>query len=261
VANIGAALSGTFVVNGSPTKTQMVDSAGGRSQLGQIVASLIVLLLLLFFTAPLAYMPEAVLAAVVFLIGAELIDLKGMARIYAERPWEFWVASITTAVVVFWGVEQGILLAIFLSLAAHTRHGYRPKNTVVVRNAAGKWHVLPVSRPQYIVPGLLVYRFSHSMYYANTAQLAEEVLFLIKQAKPPMKWFCLDCAAVDDVDFSAAEALRDLQNVMKEQGVRLVLSSVSDDLKAALRRSGLVKRVGSSAFFASIEDVLDAYGS
>ena len=81
LANIGAALSGTFVVNGSPTKTQMVDSAGGRSQLAQITASVSVLMVLLFLTGPLAGMPTAVLSAVVFLIGVELIDVKGMRQI------------------------------------------------------------------------------------------------------------------------------------------------------------------------------------
>src|SRR5262249_5613085 len=69
LANIGAGLSGAFVVNGSPTKTQMVDSAGGRTQLSLLVTALLVLLVLLFLTAPLAYMPDAVLSAVVFLVG------------------------------------------------------------------------------------------------------------------------------------------------------------------------------------------------
>ena len=87
LANIGAGLSGTFVVNGSPTKTQMVDSAGGRSQLSLIVTVLIVLLVLLFLTGPLAYMPEAVLSAIVFLIGIDLIDIKGMQSIF-----EHWCA-------------------------------------------------------------------------------------------------------------------------------------------------------------------------
>src|SRR5262245_64938163 len=61
LANIGAGLSGTFVVNGSPTKTQMVDSAGGRTQLSLLVTVGIVLLVLLFLTAPLVYMPAGVL--------------------------------------------------------------------------------------------------------------------------------------------------------------------------------------------------------
>ncbi len=96
MANLGAGLSGTFVVNGSPTKTQMVDSAGGRSQLSLIFTALIVLVVLLFLTKPLAYMPECVLSAVVFLIGVELVDLKGMRKIFVQRRSEFWVALITT---------------------------------------------------------------------------------------------------------------------------------------------------------------------
>jgi SulP family sulfate permease len=69
LANVGAGLFGTFVVNGSPIKTQMVDSAGGRTQLSLLVTTAIVLVVLLFLTDPLAYMPEAISSAVVFLIG------------------------------------------------------------------------------------------------------------------------------------------------------------------------------------------------
>ena len=258
LANIGAALSGTFVVNGSPTKTQMVDSAGGLSQLSQLTAVLIVFLVLSFLTTPLAHMPQAVLAAVVFLIGIEMIDVKGMKRIYVERPWEFWVALITAAIVVFWGVEPGILLAILLSLIAHTRHGYRPKNTVVVKTETGKWQTLPINDPAQVLPGLMIYRFSHSMYYANSAQLSEEVQSLVKDAEPPLKWFCIDC--VDDIDYSAAKTLRALQVLMEERNIRLVLAAVSDDVKAELERSGLIKRMDYGTYYASIDDVVDAYG-
>ena len=137
LANIGAALSGTFVVNGSPTKTQIVDSAGGRSQLSLLVMLAIVLLILLFLTAPLAFMPEAALSAIVFLIGIGLVDVAGMRKVFAQRRSEFWVALITALTVVVVGVEQGIMLAIALSLIEHTRHGYRPKNSVLVPDESG----------------------------------------------------------------------------------------------------------------------------
>ena len=77
-ANITAAFSGTFVVNGSPTKAQMVDNAGGRSQLAPLSAAAVVLVVLVLLTGPLTYLPDAALAAVVFLIAVELIDVKGM---------------------------------------------------------------------------------------------------------------------------------------------------------------------------------------
>ena len=83
------------------TKIAGVDSAGGHSQLAQTTTTLIVLLVLLFLTRVLAYMPAAVLSAVVFLIGVELIDIKGMKKIFVERRSEFWVALITAGVVAF----------------------------------------------------------------------------------------------------------------------------------------------------------------
>ena len=74
-ANVAAALSGSFVVNGSPTQTQVADSAGGRSQLAQLTTSALVLIVLLLLTGPLASLPIAALAAIVFLIAAGLIDV------------------------------------------------------------------------------------------------------------------------------------------------------------------------------------------
>jgi MFS superfamily sulfate permease-like transporter len=123
LANVAAGLSGTFVVNGSPTKTQMVDSAGGRIQLAQLACAAVVLVVLLFLTGPLAFMPRAVLSAIVFLIGVELVDIPGMRRVLAARPREFWIALFTAAVVVVLGVEQAIIAAIALSLISHTHGG------------------------------------------------------------------------------------------------------------------------------------------
>src|SRR6516165_12483334 len=80
-ANIAAASSGTFVVNGSPTKTAMVDGGGGRSQVAHLTTATMVLIVLLFLTKPLGYLPNAVLAAIVFLIGVKLIDYRGMVVI------------------------------------------------------------------------------------------------------------------------------------------------------------------------------------
>jgi SulP family sulfate permease len=193
LANIGAGLTGTFVVNGSPTKTQMVDSAGGRSQVAQLTTSVIVIIVLLFLTVPLSYMPEAVLSSVVFLIGVELVDVKGMRTIYAQRRGEFWVALITAVVVIFIGVEQGIILAIVLSLLLHVRHGYKPKN-VVLSQENGHLRVSPITAPVQALPGLVLYRFSHDMYYANSELLSQEMLELLEAGPAPLTWLCIDMA-------------------------------------------------------------------
>jgi high affinity sulfate transporter 1 len=258
LANIGAGLSGTFVVNGSPTKTQMVDSAGGRTQLSLLVTVGIVLLVLLFLTAPLAYMPEAVLSAVVFLVGLDLIDIQGMRSIYVQRRSEFWVALITVLMVVFVGVEQGILLAIVLSLIDHTRRGYRPKNVVLVPGESGVWHAQPVATRAQALPGLLIYRFTHSMYYANSQQLSEEIIDLVKRAQPPLRWFCIDASAVDDVDYSAAEALRSLFAILEEHGIRLVVTQVMEDVRER-SRYGLLQVFNAHTFYDTLGQVVQVY--
>ena len=255
LANVGAGLSGTFVVNGSPTKTQMVDSAGGRTQLSLLVTVLIVLLVLLFLTGPLAYMPEAVLSAIVFLIGVDLIDLKGMRSIYDQRRSEFWVALITALMVVFVGVEQGIILAIVLSLIDHTRRGYRPKNVVLVPSETGVLHAQPVATRGQAAPGLLIYRFTHSVYYANSEQLSEQVTSLVENADPPIRWFCMDASAVDDVDYSAAETLRSIFATLKEKGIRLVVAQVLDDVRETSRYR-LQELFGEDAFYDTLDDVV-----
>ena len=258
LANIGAGLSGTFVVAGSPTKTQMVDSAGGRTQLTHLTAVAVVLLVLLFFTAPLAYMPESVLAAVVFLIGIELINFGEMKNIFRQRQSEFWVAVLTALTVVFVGVEQGILLAMVLSIIDHTRRGYRPKNVVLERTDAGQWVSHPVSSEAQAVPGLMIYRFTHSMYYANARQLSEEMTALMNTAQPPLRWFCFDASAIPDVDYSAAETLRSLFAALDERGIRLVVAQVLGDVDPDDRYK-LQELFGKDAFYGTLDDVVEAY--
>jgi SulP family sulfate permease len=153
----------------------------------------------------LADISEAALSAIVFPIGAGLIDLAGMRRVFDQRRSEFWVALITTLTVVVVGVEEGILLAIALSLIEHTRHGYRPKNAVLVPGASGGRQPEPVATAAQAAPGLVIYRFSHSLYYANCQQLSDEISFLADTKEPPVRWLCIDASAIDDVDYSAAE--------------------------------------------------------
>jgi SulP family sulfate permease len=259
IANLGAGLTGTFVVNGSPTKTQMVDSARGRSQLAQVAAAAVVLSVLLFLTGPLAHMPNAALSDVVFLIGVELIDFKGMRQIFVERPYEFWVALITALIVVFVGVEQGILLAILLSLIIHTRHGYKPKDSLLTSDSQGNFRTAPLSSRAHVEAGLMIYRFQHSMYYANAEHLTLEVIELVSGATPPLRWFCVDAVAVDDIDFSAAAALREIHQMLKDRGIRLVMTNLEKDVLKELQRSGLVEMLGVDAFYETVTAVIQAY--
>ena len=218
----------------------------------------IVLLVLLFLTAPLAFMPEAALSAIVFLIGVGLIDVAGMRKIFEQRRSEFWVALATALTVVVVGVQEGILLAIVMSLAEHTRYGYRPKNAVLVPGEVGGRQSRPVATAAQAAPGLVIYRFTHSLYYANCQQFAHEISFLTNAAEPPVRWLCLDASAVDDVDYSAAETLRSVYAKLQAKGIRLVIAEEMEDLKCNAHYR-LRELFGEDAFYDHLEDVMMQY--
>jgi MFS superfamily sulfate permease-like transporter len=153
---------------------------------------------------------------------------------------------------------QGIMLAIVLSLIDHTRRGYRPKNSVLVPADSGVLHARPVATKAEAAPGLLIYRFTHSMYYANAQELSEEVTGLVNSAQPPLRWFCIDFSAVDDVDYSAAATLRSIFAILKDEGVRLVIAQVMEDVKEESRYN-LRQLFGEDAFYDTLEDVVKAY--
>jgi high affinity sulfate transporter 1 len=260
-ANIAAALSSAFVVNGSPTKTQMVDSAGGQSQVAQITTGAIVLIVLLFLTGPIQYMPKAVLATVVFLIGLQLVDYRGMRRIARLRLDEFVVAGLTMVTVIAVGVEQGIILAIIASIIDHLRHSYHPYNTVIALAPDGHGvRAVPVSPAARTLPGLVVYRFASSLYYANSARLLDELnAFAASSRDGDLHWICIDAAAIADIDFTSAEVIKQANQSLKDHQIRLVFSEVMDRVANELNAFGITDEVGKNAFFPTVLDAVSAF--
>ena len=261
LANASAGLSGTFVVNGSPTKTQMVDGAGGRSQLASLTTAGIVLIVLLFLTKPLQYMPSAVLASVVFLIGIELVDIKGLRAILKVRPSEFVIAVITGLLVIVVGVEQAIIVAIVVSVIDHLSRSYAPKDTVTVAGDGGHLQSKPVAEGGQLVPGLVVYRFSSGLYYANANRFNEEILGLVDGADPasPVRCVVLEASAVVDVDYSGGLTLKQVVNELKARGARLVITQDSDSLRAELDRFGISEALGPDGYAGSVGEAVQAH--
>jgi len=257
-ANVAAAFSGTFVVNGSPTKTQMVDSAGGRSQLAQLTTSVVVLIVLLVLTGPLAYLPDAALAAIVFLIAIELIDITGMRRILACRRYEFAIALLATAAVVVLGVEEGIVLAVVASIIDHLRHSYNPRNSVLVKSPAGHWQPVPVLPGMRTEEGLVIYRFGTNLYYANASRLIDDVTALADHGGP-LRWMVLDGAAIGDVDYTAAAVLTSVIEHLRKRDVRFAVSAVLGPVREQLDRYGISGALGPGAYYDTPGEALQAF--
>jgi high affinity sulfate transporter 1 len=261
LANAVAGCSSTFVVNGSPTKTAMVDAAGGRSQWCHLTTATVVLMVLLFFTKPLSFLPNAVLAAIVFLIGIKLVDFRGLAEIRRSKPREFAIAIVTAVTVVLFGVKEGIIVAVVLSLLQHVRRSYRPNTAVIVRDGADRWRFEDAAPGKMAEPGLVMFWFGADLFYANAAFFAEQARTLIHDSPSPVRWLVVDATAITGLDFSAGRAMAELQQDLAKAGVVLALVVVPVRHHADLERMGLIDLIGSNRIFESRHACVAAYSS
>jgi high affinity sulfate transporter 1 len=259
-ANAAAALTGTFVVNGSPTKTEMVDDAGGRSQIAHLTTAVIVLLVLLFLTRPLSFMPAVVLSAIVFMIGVKLIDVKGMAELYRLQRDEFVVALITAGVVVFVDVMHGIIAAVVLSLIDHARHSYQLRTRVLTRDASGRW-VPHVAAPNlFASPGIIVYRFEADLFFANASRFMTEVLKLVTDVQTPVRWVVIDASEIHNIDYTAGKTLLQLRDELDRRGVGIASVAVPEGVHDELERYHSLGRSSETRkeIFLTVDDAVNA---
>jgi MFS superfamily sulfate permease-like transporter len=260
-ANFAAGLTGTFVVNGSPTKTEILDEDNGKTQLANITMSGIVLLFVLFFTSVLKDMPSAVLAAIVFTIGVSLIDAPGLKVVYRERRSEFVVALVTAVVVCAVGVEQGIVLAIILSILDLVRRQYSPKRFVIGVEHDGVPTYESAQPGAQSAPGLLVFRYDADLFYANAYRMSDDVQALMAAAPDPVRWLVLDCSVISDADYSAGVALNGLIDYVHDHDAVFSLAGADTNLVGSLEAYGVVQRLDPTHVYGTVREAIEAFGS
>ena len=258
-ASAAAGLSGTFVVDGSPTQTAMVESSGGQSQLAQVATAVAVAFVLLFLTKPLQYLPRCVLGAIVFFIAVRLIDLHGLRDIRRESPGEYVLAVFTAAVVVLVGVELGILIAMVLSLLRIVRHSYHPHTGVLAASQHDTWQLVPAVPGAVTEPGLVIYSFGAALFYANASLFTKEIHGLVGPTPSPVRWLAVDAEAITNLDYTAARMVRELHQELVDRGVVLVFARAPLSLKADLDRHLLTQVIGPAQFFDRLHDAEAAF--
>jgi SulP family sulfate permease len=188
-----------------------------------------------------------------------MIDIRGMRKIFAEARAEFWVALLTALTVVFVGVEQGIILAMALSIIEHIYHSYKPFDRLIAIKPDGSAAFAALDSGTQAAPGLVIYRFGASLYYANATRFTEEIMALVEDAQPPVRWLCLAAEAIGDVDYSAADSLRAVNEELGARGVTLVLCELDDKVRRQLDAYGLTDKIGAGNLYGSAADVIAAF--
>lgn len=257
-ANAAAAFSGTFVVNGSPTQTSMMERSGGRSQMAQLATACVVVCVLLFLTRWLGFLPQCVLGALVMLVAIHLIDVRGLLSMRRESPGEFAVALTTTVVVIVAGVEPGILLAMALSLLRIVQHSYHPHTGVIVPEPNKIWKVIPPNPGAVTMPGFVLYRFGAALFYANAGRFAEEIAALVGPTPSAVRWVVVDAEAITRIDYSASRVIAQLRVHLERMNIALGFARLGD-ARADFDRHHLTEIIGSSMIFDRLHDALEAF--
>jgi len=193
------------------------------------------------------------------LIGVKLIDIRGHRKIYKAKPREFAVAVVTAVTVVAVGVEQGILLAIVLSLLQHVRKNYLPKTGLIRHDPVEKWRIEKVSSNTFIEPGIVMYWFGAELFYANANHFSEEIRRIVNETTPKIHWLVVDTGTLSSIDYSAGLTIRELFQDLTALNVVLVLARINDDLKEDLDELGLTELFGKEKLFYTREASLDAF--
>jgi len=258
-ANVAAALSGGFVVNGSPTQTAMMEDAGGQSQMAQVATAAVVAVVLLFLTGPLQYLPTSVLGVLVFLVALRLINFNELHNIRSESPQEFALAIMTALVVVLVGVEEGIVLAMLVSLARVVRHDYHPHSGVLQANPDGSWRLEPAAPHVVTEPGLVLYRFGAELFYANAGRFLEEISQVVQPMPSDVKWVVVDAEAMTHLDYTASRIVQGLKKTLDQAGIELAFARVPWDLKSDFDRHHVTEAIGTSRIFNRLHEASAAF--
>ena len=241
--NVAAGLSQGFAVTGADSRTAMSDVMGGKTQVTGLVAAAAMALVLLFFTAPLRYLPASALGAVLISAGLGLFDGQALARFYRIHEGEFVVCVTAMLGVVALGAIQGIALAVALSMLVLLIRSARPADEVLSH-----------------VEGVVIYRFAASVIFYNAAYFRRRVL-AAAEGTPGTAVLIVDAAPIVHLDSTGADAIAALAEELAERGIRLAIGGVLPQVRQMLERSGALERLGADAVFPTLRAARDAHES
>lgn len=256
--NIAAGLSQGFAVTGADSRTAINDAMGGKTQVTGLVAAGTMAVVLLFFTAPLAYLPGSALAAVLISAGIGLFDWRALVRFSRIREGEFLVCVAAMLGVVVLGALQGIGLAVALAMLVLLVRSSRPADETLGLVAGGPGLAdLAGVEGATAVPGTVFFRFNASVIFYNAAYFKRRALASV-QARPDARWLIVDGAPIVHLDSTGADAIAALADRLRTRGVRLGLAAVLPQARRVLERSGALERLGADALFLTLAAALAA---
>ncbi len=254
-ANLAAGFFQGFSVSTSGSRTAVAEQSGSKSQLTGLVGAGVVAILLLFLNGLLADLPQTALAAVVITAALSLMDFAALARYWRVRRTAFILSVVASLGVIFFGVLEGILIAIVLSIFLFFRRNWWPHGAVLGRASDGTWHDVTADIEVTEEPGIVVYRWEAPLFFANAGMFHDQVRKLVRTKQA--RWVVLQCEAITDIDVTAAEMLDQADRQLNATGVHLAFVELRGRLQDLVLRYGLLETLDKDHFYSSIDAAVE----
>ena len=237
MGNLIAALTGCCPINGSVSRTAMGEQYQARTQLTGIVAGISMLVLLLGGTGFIGYLPVPILTAIVIsaLLGATEFDLA--IRLWKISRTECMIFVGAFIGVLFLGTINGVLVCILLSFAEVIIRTAKPARCFLgIQPGHRHFRDLKESSQIHAVSGVLIYRFSSNLFFANIQVLRQDIE---DHVTPETKAVILDASGIGSIDITAADGLDILCKSLQKQNIRFYITEHIAGLNEQLRKLGL----------------------
>jgi MFS superfamily sulfate permease-like transporter len=212
----------------------------------------LVVLLLLFLNSLLADLPQSALAAVVIVAATSLMDVAILRRYFQVRRSALAISLVATTGVILLGVLQGIIVAVALAIFLFFRRNWWPHGAILgtIADTEG-WHSIRDRPDARQIPGVVVYRWEAPLFFANAGIFRQEIRRLAREQQP--EWVVLQCEAITDIDVTAAEMLKQLDNELNAAGIHLAFAELRGRLQDLILRYGLFETLDRDHFYPTLE--------
>lgn len=259
-ANVASGFFQGFAVSGSASRTPVAEVSGAKTQLTGVVGAVAISLLLVLAPGLLADLPHAALGAVVISACISLVEIREVRRLYRVRRDEFAMSMACLLGVALIGVVEGIFIAVGIALAAFIWRAWRPYDAVLGRVDGLKgYHDITRHPEGKRIPGLVLFRWDAPLFFANAQVFHDHVLAAVASAPTRTKWVVVAAEPVTDVDITAADILKDLDQDLHEEGIELCFAEMKGPVKDRLKRYGLFTTLGTENFFPTLGQAVDQY--
>ncbi|MGL3209953.1 SulP family inorganic anion transporter [Bradyrhizobium sp. BR 1433] len=264
-AGAGSLLSGlfgAFPVNASPPRTGIVSETGGRTQLSGLFAAAIVLALLAFGATLLRHVPDAALGGVLLFVALRIIRVKQIVAIFRQSFYEFLLVVATAAAIIVLPIEQGVAVGIALSLlhGIWTTTRGQLVEFVHVPGTTIWWPTGPNVTGER-KPGIAVVGLQAPLSFLNAEGFHSGVLKAIGGTTPKPRLLVIEASGMIEIDFTAAQALRDLFRECRDDGVTVAVARLeSERAQDAFGRFDLYEVLPRDHVFRSVDEAVRTLG-